>query len=101
MDYIGRMEHDEFAKRMDLEHKQQNKRIKDLEDGFKQFIDLAMSVKELTLAVKSMVEEQKKQGERLEKLEDVPANNWQTLKIGFLSAIGGAFATAILSTLIK
>lgn len=101
MEYIGRMEHDEFAKRMETEHKQQNKRIKDLEDGFKQFIDLAMSVKELTLAVKSMVEEQKKQGERLEKLEDVPADNWRTLKVGFISAMAGGIGTAIIGFLIK
>ena len=100
MDY-GRNEHEEFAKRMETEHKQLNKRIKDLEEGFKQLIELAMSVKELTLSVKSMVEEQKKQGERLEKLEEVPADNWRTLKIGFMSAMGGAVATAIASTLIK
>ena len=100
MDY-GRNEHEEFAKRMEAEHKQLGKRIKDLEEGFKQFTDLAFSVHEIAISVKSMVEEQKKQGERLEKLENVPADNWHTLKIGFMSAMGGAVATAIASTLIK
>lgn len=101
MDYIGRMEHDEFAKRMETEHKQQNKRIKDLEDGYKQFTEIAFSVKELAISVKSMAEEQKKQGERLEKLEDVPADNWRTLKVGFLSALAGAAGTGFISLLFK
>ena len=101
MEYIGRMEHDEFAKRMETEHKQQNKRIKDLEDGYKQFTEIAFSVKELATSVKSMAEEQKKQGERLEKLEDVPADNWRTLKVGFISAMAGSIGTVIAGTLIK
>ena len=58
MDY-GRNEHEEFAKRMEAEHKQLGRRIKDLEEGFKQFTDLAFSVHEIAISVKSMVEEQK------------------------------------------
>lgn len=92
MEYIGRAEHYEFAKRMEEEHNRQNKRIKDVEDEIKQINSIAMSVKELAIGVKSMVEEQKKQGERLEKLENVPADNWRTIKVGFMSAVGGAVA---------
>ena len=45
MEYIGRMEHEEFAKRMEEEHNRQNKRIKDVEDEIKQINSIAMSVK--------------------------------------------------------
>lgn len=100
MDYITRYEHDEFAKRMQDEHNRQNKRIKDLEDSFQQMTQLTISVEKLASGVESMVEEQKKQGARLEKLEDVPADNWRTVKVGFLSAIGGALATILLSGII-
>ena len=99
-EYIGRHEHDEFAKRMEDEHIRLNKRVKTLEDSFQQMTNLTLSVEKLAIGVENMVEEQKKQGARLEKLEEVPADNWKTLKIGFLSALGGALATATISTLI-
>lgn len=93
-EYIGRAEHGEFVKRMEDEHNRLNKRVKTLEDSFQQMTNLTLSVEKLAIGVENMVEEQKKQGARLEKLEEVPADNWKTLKIGFLSALGGALATA-------
>ena len=55
-------------------------RIEDLEESQKQIYDLTISVKELAMSVKSMVEEQKKQSDRIKKLEDEPGDNWNTLK---------------------
>lgn len=100
MEYIGRAEHDEFVKRMEEEHYRQNKRLANVEETVKQYTQLAISMEKLAIGVENMVEEQKKQGARLERLESEPADNWKHLKIGFYSAIGGALAASILSTLI-
>lgn len=100
-EYIGRHEHDEFAKRMEDEHNRMNKRLMKVEDEVGQITKLTLSVEKLAIGVGNMVEEQKKQGERLEKLEDVPADNWRTLKVGFLSALAGASGTGLISLLIK
>ena len=101
MEYIGRAEHDEFVKRMEDEHIRINKRLIKVEDEVGQIAKLTLSVEKLAIGVGNMVEEQKKQGERLEKLEDVPADNWRTLKVGFISAMAGGIGTAIIGFLIK
>ena len=90
MEYIGRAEHEEYAKRMEEEHSRQNKSINNVEEMLKRYTEMAISVEKLAIGVENMVEEQKKQGARLEKLEEVPAKNWTSLKVGFYSAIGGA-----------
>lgn len=100
-EYIGRAEHEEFVKRMEDEHNRMNKRLMKVEDEVGQITKLTLSVEKLAIGVGNMVEEQKKQGERLEKLEDVPADNWRTLKVGFLSALAGALGTGLISLLIK
>lgn len=100
MEYIGRAEHDEFVKRMEQEHLRQNKRLTNVEEMLKRYTEMAISVEKLAIGVENMVEEQKKQGARLERLENEPADNWKQLKIGFYSAVGGALAASILSTLI-
>lgn len=100
MEYIGRAEHDEFAKRMEEEHIRQNKRLTNVEEMLKRYTEMAISVEKLAIGVENMVEEQKKQGARLERLENEPVDNWKHLKIGFYSAVGGALAASILSTLI-
>ena len=74
-------------------------RINDLEQSQKQIYDLTISVKELAISVKSMVEEQKEQGERIKKLEEQPAERWnfltKTILTGVVSAIVGAVMSAL------
>ena len=100
-EYIERPEHDEFVKRMEEEHDRQNKRITLLEDSVRQFSSLTLSVERLAINMENMVEEQKKQGKRLETLEDVPKKNWDSLKFGVLGAIAGAIGYGIAETLIS
>lgn len=99
MDYIGRYEHDEFVKRMEEEHERQNKRIGILEDTMKQYVTLTISVERLATSIDQMVQEQKRQGEKLEELEKVPVKNWNTFKASILSAIGGAIGMAIIGVI--
>lgn len=101
MDYIGRDEHREFVKRMEDEHERQNKRIGILEDTVKQQVTLTISVEKLATSIDQMVQEQKRQGERLEELEKIPVKNWNTVKASILSAIGGAIGAAIIGSIIQ
>ena len=76
---ITRVEHEEFAKRIDAENNRQNQRLKLLEDQTKQVTDIAISVRELAQSVKQMAETQKEQGDKLEKLEGMDGEKWRTV----------------------
>lgn len=64
-----------------LEH-----RMSDVEETQKNISDLTASVRELTINLQHMVEEQKRQSERLTKLEDEPLEKSKTIKTILLSA---------------
>lgn len=72
-------------------------RINDLEDAQKQIYDLTISVKELAMSVKNMVEEQKEQSVRLKKLESKPAKKWESASDTFLNAAIGTLAGALVA----
>lgn len=71
--------HEEFAKRMEEEHKRQNHRITDLEELSKQNNQLLISVNKLASSMENMQKELTKQGGRLEILESRDGNKWRQL----------------------
>lgn len=75
-------------------------RVADLEAQQKCIQELAMSVKELALNMRTMMEEQKKQGDRLQKLENEPAERWNSAKktafTTIVSVVAGALATGLI-----
>lgn len=75
--FLPRGEHEEFAKRMEDEHKRQNRRISDLEEAVKQYGALTVAVEKMATNMESMLDEQKKQGERLEALESRDGELWR------------------------
>lgn len=101
MEYIGREEHTEFVKRMEEEHTRQNKRILTIEKALEQQNKLALAVEKMAINMESMLKEQKKQGERLEELEKVPAKKWNTVTTAILSALGGAIGTGIIAVVVN
>ena len=89
MEYVGREEHAEFAKRIDDEHHRQTKRIDSLEQTVKEISSLATSVEKLANNMANMVKEQEKQGERLEALEGKDGEMWRTVvKYVLTTALG-------------
>nr|WP_296963430.1 hypothetical protein [uncultured Mediterraneibacter sp.] len=89
MEYVGREEHAEFAKRIDDEQHRQNKRIDSLEQTVKEISSLATSVEKLANNMANMVKEQGKQGERLEALEGKDGEMWRTVvKYVLTTALG-------------
>lgn len=88
--YLPMAVHDEYARRMDDEHKRQNKRITDLETKVEDIGDLTASVASLAKSVEQMAKSQEKQGKRLEALEQKPAKRWDSLVDKIVWAVAAA-----------
>lgn len=86
---IERAEHEEFCKRVEEEHKRQNKRIDILEEGIKRLDTLNTSIEKLALNMESMLKEQMQQGERLEELESRDGKMWRNVVGYAITAIVG------------
>lgn len=86
---ITRAEHEEFRRRLEEENKRQDARIGILEDSVKQIGALATSVEKLALSMQSMLEEQEKQGKRLEVLEGCDGEKWRKVMGHIATAIVG------------
>ena len=99
LDYLTRLEHQEYAKRMEEEHDRQNHRLSELESTVKQIADLTSTVKELAVNMKHMVTEQEKQGKKLDAIENRDGEKWRKAVSYIITAIGGAALAIILSKL--
>ena len=95
-DVIIRKEHEEFARRMEDEHKRVNHRLNDLEDTVRQIGELTASVEKLALSVESMAKSQTKQEDRLEELESRDGKMWRKVSSYVLTTVIGAILTFIL-----
>lgn len=100
-DYITRPEHEEFRKRMEEEHRRQNRRIELLEENVREIGALTVSVEKMASSVESMAKELGNQGERLDALEEVPGKNWDTFKHGIIGAVAAATGGGIIAAVIN
>ena len=89
MEYVGREEHTEFARRIQEEEHRQNRRIELLEESVKQNTALTLSVEKLANNMKNMANEQMRQGKRLEALEGRDGDMWRTVVEYVLTTILG------------
>lgn len=74
---ILRPEFAEAMKRIEAEEHRQNKRLDKLDEQMDTLTELVASVREIALSIKTMQADLTKQGERLEKIEQEPADNWK------------------------
>lgn len=85
-------------------HDQQIKSLKHRMDGQEKqdetMQELVVSVKLLAVNMENMLEAQKAQGERLEKLESEPGENWKNMKRTAISTIVSTLVGAIAGGLI-
>ena len=97
---IARAEYVEHNKRMDDEHHRINRRIEALEEEVREFKLISSNVERLATNMESMIEEQKKQGERLVTLEKGPGDTWNRIKSKALDTgvglVCGAFFTGVI-----
>ncbi len=97
--YILRAEHEEFARRIDAENSRQNRRIELLEENADRFGRIATSVEKLAVNMEGMLKEQERQGERLDKLEKKPAENWNATTKAILTAVVSTLAAGLTGAL--
>lgn len=92
------MDNEEIAVKLTaLEHatKSAKHRIDDLEAQNQAIQDLALAVKELTINMSNMLEEQRRQGKDIEKLKAEPAERWSSMKRTVFNQMIGAGAAAL------
>lgn len=89
--------------RLHDENERQNHRLTELEQTIKQLNELVLSVQRISLSVESLTKEVQKQGQRLEVIEQKPAQNWNTMTrtifTTVVSAIAGGLAVWIVQGL--
>lgn len=98
-EFLRREVHEEFAGRMEDEHRRINRRLEGVEASVKEITRLAMSVQSLAESVQRMCKEQERQSERLQTLEDRDGDNWRALTKYLLTGLAGALAGFIASWL--
>lgn len=89
-DFITRVEHEEFARRMEDEHGRQNKRIELLEESMQKQNALLSSIEKLAVNMESMQKELTKQGERVEVLESRDGEMWRKVTGYVITTVIGA-----------
>ena len=97
---ISRGEHEEFAKRIDAQERRQDKRLEMLENTVREIGDLTLSVQRLAQSLESMVEEQERQGRRLQALEDRDGEKWRKLMGYIATALTSGAVTLLLSQIV-
>ena len=93
---ISREEHEEFARRMEDEHKRINHRVGDLEENVRQIGELTASVQRLAQSVETMAQSQSRHETRLEELESRDGEMWRKVSGYVLTTAIGAILTFIL-----
>nr|DAD89947.1 MAG TPA: hypothetical protein [Siphoviridae sp. ctxfQ4] len=77
--------------------------MKDQEEQSRAINELVLSVQKLAMNMERMLEEQKSQNERLQKLEQEPAKQWSNMKRTIFNTVvgagAGAFATGVFLTM--
>ena len=101
---MERKEHDdlhrEFAKRIDAENARQNKRLDLLEKSIDHINDLTISIERMSVNMANMLEEIKKQGERLEDLEKEPVETYNQVKQAIITTVVGMIVGGMVTALI-
>lgn len=96
MEEITRGEYEEVIKRVEAEEKRQNTRLERLEESLATLTELTISVEKIATNIEVMQKELTKQGQRLEKIEQEPAENWKKVVWLVIAALVGFGLHALL-----
>lgn len=89
IEYVTKAEYKEFVRRVEEEHVRMNKRVGGIETTMNQLGDLTLSVKELSVNMKHMIDEIQVQGKKLDVLEGKDGENWRKIANYVLTGIIG------------
>lgn len=99
--YITKELHDETIRRIDDENDRQNARLSALEQGLKEVNKITLSIERLTANIEAMTDEIKKQGSRLDEIEQKPAKRWDAVVGAIITGIVGVLLGLISAGIIK
>lgn len=91
-EFLLREVHEEFAGRMEDEHKRINHRLGKVEETIGEINRLTLSVQSLAESVQRMCKEQERQSERLQTLESRDGEKWRAVVKNLLAGVVGALA---------
>ena len=96
-EYVRQDVFDAKMKASDDENNRQNHRLEKLESVVEKITEIATSVQLLAQNVATMTRELERQGKKLEKIENEPADNWHKLTWLVVTGIVGAIVGYVLS----
>ena len=98
-EFLRREVHEEFAGRMEDEHKRINHRLGKVEETIGEINRLTLSVQSLAESVQRMCKEQERQSERLQTLEDRDGEKWREVVKYLITGVVGAVVGYIMTRL--
>lgn len=96
---ISREEHDEFSRRIDEHLNRLDARVEDVESALCEVQQQSVALNRLATNMEHMVAEQKKQGDRLEKLEARDGQKYRQLISYACTAVVSVIAGVIVAVL--
>lgn len=85
--YLLRVEHEEYAKRMEEEHARMNHRLKAIEDDKKEQRELIIAVNKLADNMEQMQKDVRIQGEKIQEIENRDGEKWRNAEWLVITAI--------------
>ena len=101
IEYVTKDLHDETIHRIEAENDRQHARLSALEQGLKEDNTITISIERLTANIETMTDEIKKQGSRLDAIEEKPAKRWDTVISGIISGVIGILIGLMSAGIIK
>ena len=98
-EYLLREVHEEFAGRMEDEHRRINHRLGKVEETIGEINRLTLSVQSLAESVQRMCKEQERQSERLQTLEGRDGEKWREVVKYLITGVVGAVVGYIMTRL--
>lgn len=99
--YLLKSVHEEFARRIDEENDRQNARLSALERGLIEINKITVQIERLSANIETMTGEIKKQGTRLDAIEEKPAKRWDTIVGAVITGIVGILIGLVSAGVIK
>lgn len=99
-EYISRLEHEEFCKRLEEENRRQNHRINELEKTTQEIHTMSKSLVVMCEKMNAMNESMDTLKDKVETLEQEPLDTWNKIKGAVIAAIASGLIGVIIGNLI-
>lgn len=98
--YLPRLEHEEFAKRLEEENDRTNFRLKKLEEQGEERNRLLLSVERLATNIENMQKQLAEHNTRLEAIENRDGEAWRNFKWYVLTAVASGLVGFIIKSIL-